>query len=276
MDATRGRLRTTARRSRVLWAAAPIAGALIALAGFLVAPLAAQEEAGPNVGHLSGVVVDAVSGVPLEGALVILDDEDRATLTDSAGIFALERVPSGGVALTIRQYGYEAQGMLATVPPGGTLDVEVPLPPWAVLVDGVTVVADRIELMERRLHSRRMSVPSSARAFDQQRLVTTGATDLLEFVLMEAALHPTACDARGGWSWSGTCIFRRGRTVEPRVFIDEVPLIGGFDFLSSYKPYDLYLLEVYSMGQEIRAYTHQFMERMAVRPVALIPIALWP
>src|SRR5690606_32787577 len=85
MDATRGRLRTTARRSRVLWAAAPIAGALIALAGFLVAPLAAQEEAGPNVGHLSGVVVDAVSGVPLEGALVILDDEDRATLTDSAG-----------------------------------------------------------------------------------------------------------------------------------------------------------------------------------------------
>ena len=45
--------------------------------------------------------------------------------------------------------------------------------------------------------------------------------------------------------------------------------------LAMYSPADLYLVEVYSAGGEIRAYTHNFMERMARRPMTRIPINLW-
>ena len=44
--------------------------------------------------------------------------------------------------------------------------------------------------------------------------------------------------------------------------------------LAMYSPADLYLVEV-SPGGEIRAYTHNFMERMAGKTMALIPIELW-
>jgi hypothetical protein len=75
---------------------------------------------------------------------------------------------------------------------------------------------------------------------------------------------------------STNCIIRRGRTVSPKVYIDEVPAIGGLDVLESYPTAQIYALEVFSQGAEIRAYTYNFMQRMAERPMALIPISLWP
>ena len=56
------------------------------------------------------------------------------------------------------------------------------------------------------------------------------------------------------------------------VYIDEFPALGGLDELGMYSPQDLYLIEVYSFGRVIRAYTYEFMERMAERPMALLPI----
>lgn len=249
----------------------------VALGGALVLalalPLAAQEPGGQeDTGHLRGVVVDALAGAPISGALVVLDDERRAVLTDSAGAFDFGAVWSGSQVLTIQQYGYETQGMHAVVPVDGVLDVEIPLPPKAVLVDGISVVADRLETMKTRLRSRRRAVAAQVRAFDQERLVRSPARDVLEFLRDEARLQPEPC--RRGLAFGAGCVRRRGRVVEPQVFVDEVPLIGGLDYLMTYRPYDLYLVEVYSSGLEIRAYTHMFMERMARGAVALIPINL--
>lgn len=260
---------TSARADRALRAA--LFGSLL-FAAPLSTTVHAQERSDPNVGRLRGTVVDALGGAPIGGALVVLE-EDRAVLTDSLGAFDLGEVASGGIGLTVRQYGYEILDVIATVPPGEELAIEVPLTPRAVLVDGLSVVMDRLELMERRLRSRRTAVASSVHAFEQERLVGSSARDLLEFIRTEGMLHMTAC---GRASWSGACVWRRGRPVEPRVFIDEVPLIGGLDYLTTYRPHELYLLEVYARGLEIRAYTHNFMERMAVKPVALFPIGLWP
>jgi hypothetical protein len=58
------------------------------------------------------------------------------------------------------------------------------------------------------------------------------------------------------------------------VYIDEALLVGGLLQLETYRPHELYLVEVYSSGSEIRAYTHHFVERMARTPQALIPI-IW-
>jgi hypothetical protein len=126
--------------------------------------------------------------------------------------------------------------------------------------------------MDQRLRARRNATPVAVRSFEQDRLVRSASRDFLEFLTLEAFLHTQPC---GGRSFSSQCVIRRGRLVAPRVYIDEVPIMGGLDHLASYQPYDLYLVEVYSSGQEIRAYTHLFMDRMARREIALLPAMSW-
>ena len=244
---------------------------LAAIAGFGAwHPAAAQDR--PNEGSLGGVVVDAVTGAPIAGALVVIEDERLAVLTDSLGAFEFGSLEGGPVTLVARRYGYVMQGMDAVLPAGGGLQVEIPLPPEAVLLDGFEVVAERLQTMDQRLRSRRNATPVSVRSFEQTRLVRSSSRDFLEFLRIEASLHTQPC----GWrSFSSQCVLRRGRLVAPRVYIDEVPVMGGLDHLASFQPYDLYLVEVYSSGQEIRAYTHQFMDRMARREIALLPAMSW-
>ena len=61
----------------------------------------------------------------------------------------------------------------------------------------------------------------------------------------------------------------------PRVYIDEIWQPGGLDALERFPPSQLYMVEVYFSGSEIRGYTHDFMERAARKPRALIPVLLW-
>jgi hypothetical protein len=245
-------------------------GLTVLLLASCLAPVAAQD--GPNEGSVGGVVVDALTGAPIAAALVVVDDERRAVLTDSLGAFDFGWMEGGPLTLSARRYGYQAQGMHAIVPHGGALVVEIPLPPEAVLLDGIEVVTERLQTMDQRLTSRRRALAASSRAFEQERLVRSGARDFLEFLLVEASLRTQPCGRRAS---GAQCVRRRGGLVQPRVYLDEMPIIGGLDHLASYQPYDLYLVEVYGAGVEIRAYTHFFMERMARRPVALMPIMQW-
>ena len=88
----------------------------------------------------------------------------------------------------------------------------------------------------------------------------------------------------GGWNLpsqvpgalASDCIRRRGSLVSPRVYIDEMPAIRGLDALKNYPTTQIYALEVYSQGAEIRAYTYNFMQRMAAKPMALVALSVWP
>ena len=147
--------------------------------------------------------------------------------------------------------------------------IDLELSPLPVMLDGLTVVADRLKLMETRLRFRRRAVAVSSRAFEQERLLRSPATNMVHFLSLEASVSSVRC-ARTGT----LCVVRRGQTVEPTVYIDEALLIGGLDFLTTYMPHELHLVEVYSQGLVIRAYTHQFMERMARHPIVLTPLGV--
>lgn len=246
--------------------------AFLALVGTATGSAAQDATGTPNHATFRGVVVDAVSGRAISGALVVIDDERRAVLTDEDGLFDFGLIEGGPLTLTARRYGYLMQGMDVVVPRNGTLDVEFPLPPEAVLVDGLEVVAERLQTMDQRLRSRRRALATSARGYEQDALVRTAARDFMEFLERDASLHLVPC---GGRSFGQQCVWRRGRPVQPRVYVDELPILGGLDLLPTYQPYDMYLVEVFANGAEIRAYTHQFMERMARRTVALVPIFRW-
>lgn len=246
-----------------LFPAPALFSALTLLTLIATSALAAQESP-----VLRGVVVDATSGAPLAGARLRIAELRRGTLSDDDGTFALEDVGMGVYMLEVEQYGYEPTTARVEVGLGAD-ELRIGLSPKPVMLDGLSVVADRLRLMERRLTSRRRAYAQSSRAFEQDRLMRSAAFDMAEFLLLEGSFTPVGCPSR---RFGGLCILRRGQAVEPRVYIDEAPIPGGLEQLASYQPHDLYLVEVYGQGLEIRAYTHLFMERMARRPMALVPI----
>ena len=241
---------------------------LVAIALF-AAPIGAQRTpTAPGPARVQGIVLDALTGQRLVGARVQVDGMRGGTLTDSLGTFRLEAVELGVQEMTVEQYGFEGVvvqlEVRAAMPP-----VQIELQPRPVMLEGMSVVSDRLARMEARLRSRRRSVATSTRAFDLERLTRSASGDMMEFLRFESSLGFMSC---GGRMISSLCVFRRGRMVSPAVFIDEVPAIGGLDQLATYRPHELYLVEVYGSGLQVRAYTHNFMERMARRPIALIPI----
>ena len=244
---------------------------------------------------LQGIVYDAFTGGAVAGAAVYLNGEGYGVLSDSAGVFRFADVFPGPQLIAAVQFGYEETAAPVEVPEEGAF-IEVELVPQPILLDGVTAVVDNISTMERRMQTRRRSAPYQARAFDQERLLRSASATALDFLRSETHYTPVPCPAGTGifgtgsstrsLGWHGisrltgalsaSCIIRRGRTISPKVYIDEVPAIGGLDELESYPTAQIYALEVFSQGAEIRAYTYNFMQRMAEKPMALIPLNLWP
>jgi hypothetical protein len=247
---------------------ARIAVALVFLA--LAVPAAAQRslrEANART-VFEGVVVDKLHGDPLPNAVVLMVDEDRGMLTDSLGRFRFADVELGPQLVAVKQYGYAEVNLDLDLAEGqGPHRIE--LDPGPLAIEGFTVIARNIASMTAQLETRRKAYPGSVRAHDQSRLASSGADDVIDFLQMEGGIHVYRCGRM-----SGACIFRRGAVAEPRVYIDEARVLGGLEFLAMFKPYELYLVEVFSGGAEIRAYTHWYMERMAEQPRLLWPIGL--
>jgi hypothetical protein len=209
-------------------------------------------------------VTDAVSGAVMSGARVRLVEAGRAALTGPDGRHRFTAVPIGQAFLTVDQYAFGGVGVMLELSPGGG-EVQIALEPRALEIEGLEVVTDRIRSFDRQLRRRRNGTAVSTRVFDQERLLSSGSFDMIEFLEVEPGLRIADCGAY-------YCVVRRGRLEVPQVYIDEVPIFRGMDQLRFYQPHELHLVEVYAQGREIRAYTHQFMERMVRRPMALLPV----
>jgi hypothetical protein len=253
---------------------------------FIATPLAAQRRAQEEPRTtIRGVVVDGRLGDPLPNTMIRLVDARRGVLTDSLGRFTLPNVRLGADMMAVKQYGYEELDVEIEFREDHPL-LRIELQPGPVALEGFNVVANRLAVMEQRMESRRNATAVSVRAFDQERLNRSPARDMVDFLAMAGGVRPTDCASRGptslvgagspslGWTSIG-CIERRGGVMAPRVYIDEAWAIGGLDQLAMYQPYEFHTVEVYSSGAEIRAYTHNFMEMMARRPMALIPLEMW-
>jgi hypothetical protein len=226
---------------------------------------------------LDGMVVDETSRRPLAGAMVLLRQagraRDRGVLSDDAGAFELSGVPIGDHLILVSQFGYESL-YVSVQATGSQPPLVVPLRPGPLMLEGLTAEAIRsnVETMNRRIENRgRATATASVRTFDQDRLLRSGAADLVDFFVREGRLPPTACVGGGG---STGCVVSRGRIVQPIVCIDEMRTIGALDHVGTFRPEELHLVEVYTQrggAVVIRAYTRTFMERAARRPRALIP-----
>lgn len=207
----------------------------------------------------TGRVVDAATGTPLPWTSLWLRDERRSA-AGAQGVFRIPDVPTGSYLLLVRQMGYASVyvPVRVTAPPE---PVEVRLEPDPVVLEGLTVAHDR-------LRGRRNAYPGVALAYDRERLSRSGSPDVLHFLSYRTPVNVFPCE---GPAMSHFCVLGRGgRPVEPTVYLDELPLWGGLDVLRSYRPEELYLVEVFGRST-VRAYTHEFVEQLARRPRILLP-----
>lgn len=233
--------------------------ALFALAALPARTASAQEVVEPF--DWVGRVVDDATGQPLVGAFVSMPGSEWGSVTDERGRFELPDVFPGLAAVEVEQLGYETLAWRGEIAEDqGPLTLRVT--PKPIELENLRVVADRFE---RRMRG----VATSSRAFGRADLATATEWTALDFVARHAGSLSTNC---GRSAWGNTCLYIRGRSVEPAVYIDEAPVLGGLDYLASYKPHELHRVEIYGRGRHIRVYTAWFMERAAEGRLMPIPV----
>ncbi|MXW10062.1 MAG: carboxypeptidase-like regulatory domain-containing protein [Gammaproteobacteria bacterium] len=229
----------------------------------------------PDRVAVRGVVYDMVSGTPIPGAAVFVESENHGTLADSLGSFVAADVPPGPQLITVKQIGYHDK-VIAFTATGRPEDVvTIPLMPKPFMMDGITAVASNIETMEDRMRSRRGDASAGRgliRAYDREALLASGAATGLDFVDDHTIVRMMPCPAG---ELEFFCIGRGSYVGAPWVYIDEIWQPEGLAALHRLSTSELYSVEVYFSGSEIRGYTYEFMERTARKPQALIPVLLW-
>lgn len=233
--------------------------AMVVLAtAVLAGGVRAQARTEEGKSQLVGTVTDE-AGRPLVGAFVAFEGSDWGSLTGETGRFVLTRERPGEVTLTAELIGYEKRVWTGWAEEGREITLTMVSKP--ILLEGLTVVADRLE-------SRRRSTPVAVRWLGHEALATAPQENALEFVVARGGLTRVPC--RG--VWSNECVLARGSVVEPSVWVDESPFLGGLEYLRTLQPHELYMVEIYAGGRHIRAYTNRYMERAA--ELRALPMAL--
>lgn len=111
-------------------------------------------------GTLTGLIVDADSEEPVEGATVVLPGLRRMVSTNSLGRFTIPSLPPGIVAMEVTRLGYAEVDGEVRIELGETTETRITLATEAILLEPITVVGirRRIDLagmddFERRYHS---------------------------------------------------------------------------------------------------------------------------
>ena len=197
--------------------------------------------------RLRGRVVDEQTRAPLEGAFVATAGSLTGYMTDSLGLWALEVEPNrAGYPITVEQLGYSVLE-LTLGPTAGQEFTTVKMRPNPIAVEGLRVLVDRFQ-------SRRRFYYGSVRVVDQTRLLRFAGT-AYDVVRREVPFASACLGAP-----DELCAIRRGRRMKVEVCIDEVPTFGVTSALDAYDSSELYLVEVYNRGQQIRVYTRWFVE----------------
>jgi TonB-dependent SusC/RagA subfamily outer membrane receptor len=127
---------------------ARLAGAAIAVSAALAwpaAPTAAQ------TGSLTGSVVDATSGAPINGAQVSIEGTSLGGLSNAKGRFLILNVPTGPRTVRVTYLGYRTEEQAVTVTVGDPVQANFMLQVSAVTLDEVVVTGTAGAVEQRKL-----------------------------------------------------------------------------------------------------------------------------
>lgn len=204
------------------------------------------------------MVVDAVTEAPLARASVSVAKSDWQSLTTESGRFLLCEIGGGPHWLTVERLGYETFAAPVQATASGD-PVRVRMQADPIVLEGLEVVMDRFR-------HRRRAVATTVQTYDEEELASGSHLSVADFIDSRPGIIAGPCRFR-------TCVRVRGGRFESDIYLDEVPLFGGWAELESIPTAQLYLVEVYGRGRHIRAYSHAFMQRAA--KIRMLPMPIW-
>jgi hypothetical protein len=253
----------------------------LAVCSFGLARGLEAQEAPPEPVTVSGQVVDATSGTPLEGAAITVDGATLRAFTDADGRFSFRTVPPGEHVWVIRRLGYATWEQPFTA--AGFDQLRIGLMPNPVALESITVTVDRLE-------ARRAAATLSVHTVTHEDLRSSPATLALDLLASRAPWAVVQCpDDLGATVYpldqenppdestlvdpgqrpyvpTEFCIRYRGRSIRPAVCLDDRP-INGVELLA-FGSAEIYAIDfVGGARPQVRLYTERFLEkRRTVRP----------
>ena len=222
--------------------------------------LAAQDEEPENTAAIIGHVVDAQTETLLAGVWVSVEGSDWGSFTNNEGRFLLPEVEAGSYVIVVAHLGYETVSVGVEWTEFGA-PVQIRMEPDPILLEGLEIVTDRFR-------QRRRAAATSVRAFELEELTNSTSWSIIDFLASRALVALSRCDGR----YSDMCARVRGWRTQSFLYVDEMPIFDGWAFLQTLAPHDLYMVEVYNGGRQIRAYSHPFMERAAGTRLFPLPL----
>lgn len=199
---------------------------------------------GQNRVVLHGTVLDSDTREPLRGAQIFAPLSERSAVTDSVGSFEISFIKDTHYELVAAAMGYAPTRV--TLPPEAeqsSTSIELVPDPQAMV--SLAVLHEGLEERRRQRRTPRL------RVIDHVELGASDAPSAYTFVRRVTGAQ--ACQ-----SLQELC--RLGRRV--RLCIDDASPIRGARELEAYTPSDLWLMEIYREGREVRVYTRWFIERV--------------
>lgn len=193
---------------------------------------------------LRGTVLNSGTREPLGGAQVLAPLSEISAVTDSLGEFRIPFVQDSHYELVAAAMGYQpARFTVGSDAEQGSIAIALAPDPEAMA--SLAVLHDGLEERRRRHRTRRL------RVIDNVELGRSDASTAYSLVRDLAVAQP--CEALQE-------LCRLGRRV--RLCVDDMSPIGGARELEAYLPSDLWLIEVYREGREVRVYSRWFIDQI--------------
>ncbi|NGP87708.1 TonB-dependent receptor [Fodinibius halophilus] len=182
-----------------------------------------------QIGKITGRVISAESGNPLEGVNAGLSGTTMGTATNKEGLFTIDHIPEGRYTIIISSIGYKQEERKITIESGDILSLDIRLKKTISALDEV-IVTGLSESEELEL---------TAKAVDAVELADTKfkTTDLGDVMAQTKGVNVR----RSGGLGSSSRFSLNGLTDDQiRFFLDGVPLeFSGYSFGISNVPVNL-------------------------------------
>lgn len=222
--------------------------------------LSAQDLVAQGRVRIRGRVLDGVTRSPVAGAFVGRSYSDTGVLTDSLGLFTLELLSDFSYPITVENLGYRTLDVVLN-PTAPDEFTTILLPPDPLAIQGLTVLVDRFA-------RRRRTYAGPVRVIDQDRLLNGQSESAFDLVTRSV---PFGRPCRT--SFEELCTIRRGREQVVQVCIDERRAFAGARELESYDSRELYMVELYGWGSQVRVYSRWYVDRMVSEGRTLRPLS---
>jgi outer membrane receptor protein involved in Fe transport len=153
------------------------AGRFLVLGSLLLAPLPAAAQQGS--GTVKGTVTQASNGQALVGVIVTVSGTTMKGVTNTRGVYTIDRAPTGPQTLVFRWLGYRPTEVQATVAASGETTVDAKMEQLPIQLSELTVTG------ASRVPERAVEAPAAFAIVEPRVLQATGITGQAPMALRE-------------------------------------------------------------------------------------------